>query len=148
VRRAVSQKALHLLRRGWQADQIEVSAAEQGAFVGGGTGSDGFLVEFGCDEGIDRISRRSSFGNGRTQQLLKSPMLPAWGVERRLFRGARERAQPAGDQARAATEQREDSSLHPGVNPLSANDARLTGYFHAADGFCKWRFGWLRDVVQ
>ena len=57
VRRCVGQEARHLLRGGWQADQVEKDAPQQGPLVRGRAWMERVLLKSGQNEQVDRGAR-------------------------------------------------------------------------------------------
>ena len=54
--RVVLEESIHLLRRGGEADQVEVGAPNQGALAGGRRRGQALLPQPGQHEGVDRVS--------------------------------------------------------------------------------------------
>jgi hypothetical protein len=62
---SICQECGLLRRRGRNADEVQVDAAEQGGFIGWGCRRQTLIGSFGCQERIDRVSGGSQFRDVR-----------------------------------------------------------------------------------
>ena len=79
VWRRILDESLDLFGAGQQADQVQVSAADQGVAVGRGSGRQAFLVQRLLDEGVDRMGAPghiSQLGNRTPDRFLEGPPGP------------------------------------------------------------------------